>query len=148
MTLVVKGTAGKTILVKPNDKGALEFTITFTGEEQTIVVPLTETLTHMIVFAEIGLATASGSFEIISATVSWEAIPLDVNKGWTEGETGTYAFVTNLDGSVTVNYTKTGRSKLGRTMISNYVAAEVAGYNTITMVIQGSRRQTGVLEAE
>jgi hypothetical protein len=137
MTLVVKGTAGKSILVKPNDKGALEFTINFTGEEQTIEVALTETLTHMIVFAEGGVDTASGSFEIISATVSWQALPLDVNNGWTEGETGTYAFVYNPDGSVTVNYTKTG-AQSWTYFISNFDAAKVAGYNTITLVIQGT----------
>jgi hypothetical protein len=137
MTLVVKGTAGKSILVKPNDKGALEFTINFTGEVQTIEVALTETLTHMIVFAEGGVATASGSFEIISATVSWQALPLNVNTGWTEGETGTYAFVYNPDGSVTVNYTKTG-AQAWTYFISNFDAAKVAGYNTITLVIQGT----------
>jgi len=137
MTMVVKGTAGKSILVKPNDKGSLEFTINFTGVEQTIEVALTETLTHMIVFAEGGVATASGSFEIISATVSWRALPLDVNTGWTEGETGTYAFVYNPDGSVTVNYTKTG-AQAWTYFISNFDAAKVAGYNTITLVIQGT----------
>jgi hypothetical protein len=145
MTLVLKGTAGKSILVKPNDKGALEFTVNFTGEEQTIVVTLDETLTQIIIFAEINLANASGSFEIISATVSWEAIALDVNNGWTEGEAGTYAFVTNPDGSVTVNYTKTA-AQSWTYMISNYIAAEVAGYNTITMVIQGTAGKQAYLK--
>lgn len=141
LTLVLKGTAGKSILVKPNDKGALEFTVNFTGEEQTIEVALTETLTQMIIFAEINQATASGSFEIISATVSWKAQPLVISAGWAENDVGTYAIVVNGDKTVTVNYTKTAQQTYVF-MINNFDAAKAAGLNTMTIVVQGTDGKT------
>jgi hypothetical protein len=145
MTLVVKGTAGKSILVKPNDKGSLEFTINFTGEEQTIEVALTETLTHMIVFAEINLPTATGSFEIVSATVSWKPQTLQISTGWVQNDPDTYAIVVNPDKSVTVNYTKTAQ-QTWVFMINNFDAGKAAGLNTLTIQVQGVDGKTLLLK--
>jgi len=137
LTFVVKGTAGKTITIKPNDVQAYERTITFDGTEQTVVFTLPVAPTHVIIFAELAVGTAAGSFEIISAEATWEPVPLDLNEGYVEGETGTYEFVYNEDGSVTVNYTKTAAQEWTY-MIVNYDPELVAGYNTITIVIQGT----------
>lgn len=145
MTLVVKGTAGKSILVKPNDKGSLEFTINFTGEEQTIEVALTETLTHMIVFAEIALPTATGSFEIISATVSWKAQTVQISTGWVQNDPDTYAITVNTDKTVTVNYTKTAQ-QTWVFMINEFDAGKVAGLNTLTVQVQGVAGKTLLLK--
>ncbi|MCK9536883.1 MAG: hypothetical protein M0R05_04805, partial [Bacilli bacterium] len=70
LTLVLKGVAGKSVMLKPNDNSALEQTVTFTGEEQEIVIAA-EAFTLMMMFAEAGTKDVSGEFYIVSAVLSY-----------------------------------------------------------------------------
>ncbi|MCK7484181.1 MAG: hypothetical protein MZU97_00530 [Bacillus subtilis] len=102
MLILLSGTPGKQVLVKPNDSGALEKWVTFTDEEPVWVWVSAETFTNMIIFAEPGTASVSGSFTIHGVYLSYE-VPLALGKeevadftfGWVDnGNTGTYTFAT------------------------------------------------------
>jgi hypothetical protein len=141
LTFVIQGTAGKQILIKPNDKNIYENWITLTGEVQTIVITLPEAPVNCIIFAEPGVGTASGSFTIVSAEATWEPVPVTISEGWSENDPGTYAITVNGDGSVTVDYTKTA-DQSWIYMINTFDADTVAGLNTMTIVIQGTDGKT------
>jgi hypothetical protein len=72
VTFVVKGEVGKQLLIKPNDSGLLEELVTFDGTEQTIVINLDTTILNVLIFAEPGQVSVTGTFELISAIVSYE----------------------------------------------------------------------------
>lgn len=139
ITLVVKGTATKQILFKYNN--SVEKWITFDGTEQTIVIPISVKLTQVRIFAEGGVALATGSFEIISATVSYVAPGNNVNVGWAENDASTYAITTGPTGIVTVNYTKSATQEwvFMRTVFD---VEDAAGMNTLTLVLQGTAGKT------
>ncbi len=136
VTLVVKGTVNKQIMVKLNNQ--YEKWVTFTGDEQTVEIPLTYALTDILIFAEGGTASVSGSFEIISATVTWVPVPADITSGWVVNDAGTYTLVSNVDGSITVTYATTSY----QFMINTFDAEEVLGLNTLTVVVQGTAGKT------
>ncbi len=136
VTLVVKGTAGKQILVKLNNQ--YETWVTFTGNEQTVEIPLTYTLVDALIFAEGGVAGATGSFEIISAQVSWVPVPQDITTGWVVNDAGTYTLVENVDGSITITYATTSYQFI----INNFNADAVLGLNTLTVTVQGTSGET------
>jgi len=70
MTLVIQGTAGKTLLLKPNDSGAMEQTVTFTGSPQTIVITAAS-FSKLLMFAAPGTAGETGTFTIISLDLTY-----------------------------------------------------------------------------
>lgn len=149
MTLTVKGTAGKSILVKPNDNGALEQTITFDGTEQTVVITA-DSFTNIIVFAEAGSEDVSGSFEIIEAKLTYvEPEPLaadvvyDIQDGWTDNDGGIYTF-TNTDGVVTVDFSKTAGQEWA--FIKNTFDEVLTNHNIIEMVVQGTIGQQLIIK--
>ncbi len=133
VTLVVQGTSGKQIMFK---YGTHETPITFDGTEQTITIPLVEVLTEALIFAEGGTSGVTGSFDIISATVSFVATPLDITNGWAENDSGTYTIdQDNVDGSVVVNYATTDTYQF---MINTFDLEDTVGLNTLTIVVQGT----------
>jgi len=141
LTLTVKGTEGDSILVKPNDSNDLQQTITFTGEEQTIVVSA-YAFTKVLVFAEPGTVSTSGSFEILEAKLTYvepDAVPatevVDVNANWVDNDGGIYTF-TNVEGVVTVDYTKVAGQEW--TFIKNVFLDNLSNHDTITMVVKGT----------
>ncbi|MDD3957941.1 MAG: hypothetical protein PHO96_03560 [Candidatus Izemoplasmatales bacterium] len=134
VTLVVQGVDGKQILFK--DSNNKETWITFDGTEQTVVISFVGPITSALIFAEGGTASATGSFDIISATVSFVAAPLEITDGWAENDLGTYTIdQDNVDGSVVVNYATTGAYQF---MINNFDLEDTVGLNTLTIVVQGT----------
>lgn len=138
ITFVLKGTAGKTILIKLNNNNLYETTVTFTGSEQTVTIPLKATLTDVLIFAEPNTASVTGSFEIISATVTWVPVPVEITTGWVVNDAGTYTLVENVDGSITVTYATTNYQFMRNT----FDAKLVDGLNTLTVVVQGTAGET------
>ena len=140
ITMVVQGTIGQEILIKPNDKWYLEQKVTFDGTEQTVTFTLEETPLFVIIFADPFLHALTGDFDIISATVTFEPQPLEITDGWAENDLGTYTVdQDNEDGSVVVNYATTGTYQF---MINNFDADLAYGNNTLTIVVQGTLGNT------
>ncbi|MDD5293335.1 MAG: hypothetical protein PHW40_03375, partial [Candidatus Izemoplasmatales bacterium] len=118
------------------DSNNKETWITFDGTEQTVVISFVGPITSALIFAEGGTASATGSFDIISATVSFVAAPLEITDGWAENDLGTYTIdQDNVDGSVVVNYATTGAYQF---MINNFDLEDTVGLNTLTIVVQGT----------
>ncbi|HHZ18076.1 MAG TPA: hypothetical protein GX390_02190 [Acholeplasmataceae bacterium] len=143
LTIVLKGTAGKSVLLKPNDAGALEQTVTFTGENQEVVVNA-DAFTTILIFAEPGTANASGEFYIVSAKLSYtrSALPadqeVDVNKDWIDNDGGIYT-ITEADGKVTVEFNKSTGQEWA--FIKTVFAENLANHNTIIMRFKGTAGQ-------
>jgi uncharacterized lipoprotein YehR (DUF1307 family) len=143
LTIVLKGTAGKSVLLKPNDVGALEQTVTFTGENQEVVVNA-DAFTTILIFAEPGTANASGEFYIVSAKLSYtrSALPadqeVDVNKDWIDNDGGIYT-ITEADGKVTVEFNKSTGQEWA--FIKTVFAENLANHNTIIMRFKGTAGQ-------
>lgn len=135
LTMVFNGTAGNSIMLKPNNDNALEQTITFDGTDQTIVVTAA-LFTEIIIFAEPGTGDVSGSFDIVSAVISSSDATYDFTNTFTENDSSTYSFTPQVDDSVLVDYTKaTGQEWVY--MISDFEEA-IDGLNTLTLVVQGT----------
>ncbi len=143
LTIELKGTDGKQVLVKAN---GVEQWVTFSGTDVATVTYTATAFTEIIMFAEGGVDNATGTFEIISAVLTYVApdldptLVIDINSNWVENDAGTYAFTTD-DGVVTVDYTKI--TEQGWSFFrQNFDALEVAGLNTLTMVVQGTAGQS------
>ncbi|MFA5006899.1 MAG: hypothetical protein WC509_05500 [Candidatus Izemoplasmatales bacterium] len=144
ITMVVQGTVGQQILIKPNDKQAFEKTVTFDGTAQTVTFTLTEAPLFVIVFADPFNHGLTGTFDILSATVSYEPQPYEITDGWAENDAGTYTIdQANEDGSVVVNYATTDTYQF---MINNFDADLAYGNNTLTIVVQGTLGNTLLLK--
>ena len=139
LTLVLKGTEGKSVLLKPNDAGALEQTVTFTGEEQEIVV-LADEFATILIFAEPGTADASGEFTIVSAKLSFKRsaispdVEVDVNKNWVDNDGGIYTF-TEIDGKVIVEFDKGDGQEWA--FIKTEFEDDLSNHNAIVMKVKG-----------
>lgn len=141
LQLTFDGTSGKTILVKPNDNGALEQTLTF-GDEPVMMEVTASAFTTIIIFAEGGASDVSGTFEILSARLIYVEPAIDVTKvvdfttaAFTENDPDTYDFT--VDGTSTVvDYSKGGNG--WAFFRYNFNAEEVSGLNTLTMVLDGT----------
>ncbi len=131
LTVVLQGTAGKQVLVKPNDSGALEKWVTF-GAEPVVVTVYADSFVSLFLFAEGGTAPASGSFEILDAYLSYE---YNLNQGWVENDPGTYTV--SGTNTITVNYTKIAGQEW--VFLKNtFNAEDLVGMNTVTLVLQGT----------
>ncbi|MBU1145559.1 MAG: hypothetical protein KJ971_06870 [Firmicutes bacterium] len=135
LTIILKGTLGESIMLKPNDDGALEQTVVFTGEEQTIVITAAA-FTSMVMFVQPGTAEVSGTFEIISAKLTYIEPCYDFTTGWAENDVNTYNFTTQEDGSVLVNYTKWS-DQAWAFMKNDFVSEEAQDFNTMTIILKG-----------
>ncbi|MCF7924014.1 MAG: hypothetical protein K9L64_02760, partial [Candidatus Izimaplasma sp.] len=144
-TIVVNGTVGDQLIIKPNDNSALEETITFDGTDQTVVIDMTEPLDFVIVFVDPINGALTGSFDIVSATVTSSMATYDFADGFVENDPGTYDFTVQTDGSVIVDYTKAvGEGWVF--MKATFVAEEVLGLNTMTLVVQGTSGESILLK--
>ena len=135
--MVIQGTEGKQVLVKPNDAGSLEQWITFGAAPITIVVRA-EAFTSVVIFGEPNVASVSGSFEILSAELSYTVSIGDA--GWVANDVGAY---TILDGVVT--YTKIAGQDYSA-FINNFDLEAVAGLNTLTVVLKGTAGKSVILK--
>lgn len=96
LVMTLQGTAGKTVLIKPNDLGSLEQTVTFGAEPVTVLISASA-FTTVIVFAEPGTADVSGQFTILEAVLTYiEGATDPVWKGYnfTVDETDTQVSLT------------------------------------------------------
>ncbi len=147
LNITLKGTDGKQVLVKAN---GVEQWVTFSGTDEATVTFTASAFTEIIMFAEGGVDNATGTFEIVSAVLSYVApdldptLVIDINSNWAENDLGTYAFTT-VDGVVTVDYTKIAGQEWSF-FRQNFDAQEVAGLNTLTMVLQGTAGKTVLIK--
>lgn len=132
LTITLKGTPGKQVLIKPNDSGALEKWVTFTDDQPITTVIKAEQFMSVFMFAEGGTAPASGTFEILGASLSYQANLLGT---WVENDLGTYAVTTNA-GITTVNYTKVNQGWVF--LKSNIEANKLVGLNTVSITLKGT----------
>lgn len=142
MVIVVKGTAGKSILLKPNDLNALEQRVDFTDANPVTVTVEAASFSKLLIFADPNVAPASGSFEIVSITLSYVPVETDLtarvhfNDKWTANLETVYTFDKQATKTV-VNYTKTaGQNWEWFRAVFN--AKDVAGYNTMTITVKGT----------
>jgi hypothetical protein len=139
LTMVFQGSAGQTILVKPNDLGALEQSVTLTNSQPVTITIKNDGFTKIILFAMPNVAPASGTFKIVSTTLDFEAkefdptLIVDVNKGWAENDANTYS-ISYTDGVARVAYVNSA----WQFMRVNFDINEVAGLNTLTLTVSGS----------
>ncbi|MFA7076395.1 MAG: hypothetical protein WC152_06990 [Candidatus Izemoplasmatales bacterium] len=136
LTLVISGTSGKTIMLKPNDDGTMEQTITFDGTEQTVIISA-DAFTKLLIFAEAETASVNGTFIIHSAKLTYVEPGYTFESLWAENDPDTYAFTINEDNSVLVEYTKIAGQEWAY-MKADFPAAEVEGFNTLTITVQGT----------
>ena len=71
LTVVLKGTDGKSLILKPNNDGALEYTVNFSGTDTVTKVFTAAEFISLVIMAEGGTAPAAGSFEIVSIVLSY-----------------------------------------------------------------------------
>ncbi|MBW4258494.1 hypothetical protein KTG15_12490 [Methanobacterium sp. YSL] len=142
MVIVVKGTAGKSVLIKPNDVGALEQSVDFTDANPVTVTVEAASFSKLLIFAEPNVAPASGSFEIVSITMSYVPVETDLtarvhfNDKWVANVDTVYTFDVQANKTV-VNYTKiAGQNWEWFRVVFN--AKDVAGYNTMTITVKGT----------
>ena len=145
LTIVVNGTVGEQLIIKPNDNGAFEQTITFDGTDQTFVFDMTETLESIIIFADPMIGSLTGSFDIVSAVVTSTKAELDFTNIWIENDADTYDFAVQVDDSVIVSYTKVTAQEWSF-MVSEFIPEDVAGLNTLTLVVQGTLDKTMMIK--
>ena len=142
LTMVLSGSIGQTLLIKPNDSGAMETSVTFASTDPLTLVFKADAFTNIIMFAEPVTGTASGTFTIHEATLTYVPIVfdpdkvLDINMGHISGDVGVYTFTTNVDG-VLVEYNKIAEQEWSFMRI-NVDQEEAAGLNTLTIVLKGT----------
>ena len=142
MTVVLKGTVGKSVLVKPNDLGALEQVVTFTTTDPVTLTFSAASFSSIVMFGEGGVAPATGSFEIVSITLSYTPVDVDMtaiypfNDQWVPNSATIYTFDVQADKTV-VNYDKlTGNDWEWFRVV--FDQGEISGLNTLTLVLKGT----------
>ncbi|MDY0294209.1 MAG: hypothetical protein RBQ71_00205 [Acholeplasmataceae bacterium] len=147
MTIVIKGTAGKSLILKPNDLGSLEQTVTFTDANPVTKVFTADAWTKLVIMAEGGTASVTGTFEIVSITLSYNepefdpTLEVEVDEtAWVSLDAGVYAIT---DGVVT--YTK-GVGQEYSAFINTFDTEEVAGLNTMTVVVKGTAGKSLIIK--
>jgi hypothetical protein len=140
LELVIQGEAGLELLIKPNDSGALEQFVTLEDDQPLTLTYTADQFSSILIFAFPGVIPAEGSFKIISATLDFVPKAFDptlvynFNNDYTENDPGTYSFSVQEDDSVKVTYVQSGWNFMRR----NFDVTEVAGLNTMTVVLSGT----------
>ncbi len=103
LTVTLSGTVGESVLLKPNDNGALERAVSFTTTD-----PVSETFTfaqftNLIMFAQPGNGTATGTFTIVSITLTYTEASEAPAPEWR----GFGLTVAQTDTNVTITYANT-----------------------------------------
>jgi len=149
LAVTLTGTAGESVLLKPNDNGALEQTVTFTDDQPITTVITYDAFTKLIMFAMPGDGAASGQFTINSITLTYKepdfngAVVYDGNNGWVSLDAGIYTF-TDVSNGVQVDYNKTAGQDWV-VAISDFDLDAVAGMNQLTVVLSGGTEGVQVL---
>ena len=141
ITLVIRGTDGKSITLKPNNQGSpLEKTFVFEEGKDITYTVTSDKITTYVIFGEGGTAPAEGSFTIVSTILSYvrpegPKADADVNSDWLDNDGDVYTFEETEDGLI-VSYDK----KAGHewSFIKKEFSDDLAGYNTITLVLRGT----------
>jgi hypothetical protein len=141
MRIVLKGTPGKSVLVKPNDSGALEQMITFADTNPVTVYVTADAFTKLLIFAEPNTEAVNGMFEILSVSLYYvkpDALPretvVDFETGWEDGGDSVYTFAA-AGGITTVTYNKTS---LPWAMMQYEFSDNLSNHNTVTFVVSGT----------
>ncbi len=141
LEMIVKGEAGKQIIIKPNDDGAYEKTITFDGTNQTVTFELDNVLERILIFVDPLEGSLTGSFEIHAVTMTYVQPPLveprvDVNDGWADNGDDVYTITETEDGVIKVDYTKdTGHEWA---TMKKVIEPKHAGYNVFEIHLRGT----------
>lgn len=158
LRLVVTGTQGNELLIKPFNEGALEQRITLTGEEQTIEFDLYSYVrkaernfsqkvkfsneNQILIFALPEKNTGELTFTIKSATFLDNEVTTitddskTITTRWYSNDLGVYKFETATDGTK-VNYKKTNQEW---SFMFAYVKGDaIKNYDTITFVIHADK---------
>ncbi len=126
LKLTVKGTAGTQLMIKPYDKTELQTTVTFTGENQEVIInvkkPVTADIDYtkeqpILLMVAPGVGSAKGTFTIVSAEYSTDLAPVSVNTitaankkvgGWYDGGEGKYSVIAQADGTYDITKSANG----------------------------------------
>jgi len=143
MVITVTGTAGKTVLLKPNDSGGLEKVFTFEEGVPVVYTVNSAEFTSLVVFAEPGVESVSGSFTIESVELSytpseysrWENISF-LTADWVGNVDGLYTCDANLDGSININYDLIADTSWW-TAVKYYMPEYYGNHNAVKLTIQG-----------
>jgi hypothetical protein len=135
----VTGEAGLQILVKPNDYWAYEQTVTFTGEEQTIVFTLDDELENILIFADPFQGGLTGTFTIHGLVVSYvepepEPSDPDFTTGWTNQDQDVYTIL-EVEGTTEISFNKEAGQEWS--FIRYDFAGNFETYNTFTLTVNG-----------
>ena len=149
LTVTLQGTAGESVLLKPNDMQPLETLVSFTDDQPVTTTVTYDTFTKLIMFAMPGDGAATGTFTIVSITVTYVepdfdgAQTLDVNAGWAGLDGGVYTFTDVTDG-VQVDYTK-GAGQEFSAAVTDFDLEAAAGFNALYVRISGGTAGKQVL---
>jgi hypothetical protein len=140
LNMVFQGEIGQQVIVKPNDNGAYEKTITFDGTEQMVTFDLPEPLTKILIFVDPLNASTTGEFDILDATMTYVMPPVvdplvEVNTNWTDNGDTVYT-VENLEGTIKVSYDKAAGQEWA-TMIQDFDQA-LSGYQVFEIHLEGT----------
>jgi hypothetical protein len=140
MVIVLSGTPGKKVLVKPNDDGALQEELTFNEFGLATSSASADLFNNVLIFAEPGDAGVSGSFTIFAAVLGYEApvddpnVDVDVNNLWVSNDLNVYTFTAGAEGAMTVNYTKVSQAF---SFMKAQFEGDLSSHNAIQLVIKG-----------
>ncbi|MCF7932246.1 MAG: hypothetical protein K9K93_03670 [Acholeplasmataceae bacterium] len=142
LTLSLTGVVGESVLIKPNDQGALEKTVTFVDENPVTVTVTADHFNTIIIFGQPGDGAAVSSFQIVEATLTYVPIAfdpdkvLDINVNHISGDPGIYVFTAGAEG-FDVTYDKVAGQEWSF-MRMNIDQEEAMGLNTLTLVLSGT----------
>ena len=152
LTVVLSGTVGESVLLKPNDLGSLEKAVTFTDANPVTEVFTFDSFSRLILFAQPGNGDAAGTFFIHSVTLTYVAPPaasfdatevIDLNVNHISADEGVYTFTTVATG-VQVNYAK-GMGQEWSFMRMNLAEGEGSDLNTLVVHLTGGTEGKQVL---
>lgn len=149
LTVTLQGTAGESVLLKPNDMGSLETLVTFTDDQPVETVITYDSFTKLIMFAMPGDGTATGSFTLVDVKVSYVAPDFDgtqtedVNGDWVSLDDGVYTF-TDVDNGIQVDYNKS-ETQAWSVAIATFDAEAAEGFNALYVKVSGGTAGKQVL---
>jgi hypothetical protein len=136
MTLVVSGTPGRSLLIKPNDSGALERNIEFDSTDPVTITFHADGFNTLLMFAEGGADTAFGTFTVLEASLSY-TYEADI-------VSNEYYVITETDGVLEVAYDKAEDAYRFLNVI--FDQALTAGLNTLTVELSGTVGESVLLK--
>ena len=148
MEVVVKGEAGKQILLKINDQK--EVWVTCTGEDQVVVIDysdlkIAKAKPALVMFPEGGKAATGAAFEIKNIVLSqYKAVelPLISANGLTDTYTSNQPEGTSVevkeDGSIAIAKISDSSNYEWAYVKSSFMGSDIANYTTLTLTVKGT----------